>query len=394
MRNARLVNAGQEPHSRVRAGGRRNGRVAPRGATVSASLGNETSMKNSMSPLKKVLCAAMLPLGLATTSALAQTAGGARIETTILDYNGSGAAHYTVVWVTTESGTFIKSLRKQGPNNWTSSQWGNHCGTWNTARGGSTALDGYSSATATSYTGTNNPIIWTWNCRDGSNNLMANGNYKFWVQYAEDNGQGPYTTSGLLWTKGPSGPTTNTYANQGANFSNMKVVWTPSVGVPPVAPTITSAAPPGTGTVGVPYNFNCTATGTAPIKFSAVNLPMGLTIRTNGVISGTPTAGATFNGTISATNGTLPNATQPFNIVISVVPASFTSVRAQGSNLEMGGSGPANGIYAVLVATNAGLVTPQWTPVATSSIGSNGEFSYTNAINPSGPASFFRLRLP
>ena len=52
------------------------------------------------------------------------------------------------------------------------------------------------------YAGTNSPVILTWNCRDASNNLVADGNYKFWVQYAEDSGQGPYTTSGLLWTKG------------------------------------------------------------------------------------------------------------------------------------------------------------------------------------------------
>ena len=262
-----------------------------------------------------------------------------------------GTRHWTVVWVTTESGTFIKSLRKQGPSSWTSSHWNNHCGTWNTARAGSTALDGYSSATATITRGTNSPIIWTWNCRDANNNLVADGNYKFWVQYAERHrGQGPYTTSGLLWTKGPSGAT-NTYANQGANFSNMKVIWTPSASA--VAPTITSAAPTGTGTVGVPYNFTCTATGTAPITFTAAGLPTGLTISTSGVISGTPTAAGTFNGTITATNGTLPNATQPFSIAISVVPASFTSVRAEGNKLVMSGSGPANGIYAVLTSTNA-----------------------------------------
>ena len=36
----------------------------------------------------------------------------------------SGPKHYTVAWVTTSRGTFIKSLRKQGPSSWTSSQWG------------------------------------------------------------------------------------------------------------------------------------------------------------------------------------------------------------------------------------------------------------------------------
>ena len=354
-------------------------------------------MNTFLNTLVKLLCAAMLSLRLANTASFAQTDGGARLETTILDYNGTSTRHWTVVWVTTSSGTFIKSLRKQGPS-WTSTHWDSHCSVWNTARGGSAsgsqALDGYSSATAADYgtTVTNNPIIWTWNCRDASNNLMADGSYKFWVQYAEDNGQGPYTTSGLLWTKGPSGGTT-TYGNQGANFSNMKVVWTPSA-PPPVAPTITSAAPTATGTVSVPYNFTCAATGTAPIKFSAVSLPTGLTININGVISGRPTAGGTFNGTITATNGTLPNATQPFSIVVSVVPASFTSVRAEGTKLVMSGNGPANGNYAVLTSTNANASAGQWTPNATNSFGAGGSFSYTNALDLSVPRKFYRLRLP
>ena len=84
-----------------------------------------------------------------------------------------------------------------------------------------------------------------------------------------------------------------------------------------VAPTITSVAPPATGTVGVAYNFSVTATGTAPITFTATGLPGGVTISSAGVIAGTPTTAGTFNGTITAANGTLPNATQAFSIVIS-----------------------------------------------------------------------------
>jgi hypothetical protein len=348
-------------------------------------------LNTNMNTFVRLLCGAVLGLGLAHTTSFAQTDGGAKLETTILDYNGSGANHYTVVWVTTSSGTFIKSLRKQGPSSFTSSQWANHCGVWNTARAGSTALDGYSSATATTYAGTNSPIIWTWNCRDANNNLVADGDYRFWVQYAEDNGQGPATTSGLLWTKDASGAT-NTYPNQGANFSNMKVTWTPSVSS--VAPTITSAPPTGAGTVGVPYNFTCTATGTAPITFSASGLPTGLTISTSGVISGTPTAAGTFSGTVTAGNGTLPNATQGFSIVISVVPTKFNSVRMEGTKLVMGGTGPANGTYAVMTATNANAPAAQWIPIVTNPIGASGSFSYTNALNVSVPRTYYRLRVP
>ena len=263
-----------------------------------------------MKSILKLLGAVALILALAGTGAFAQTDGGARLETTILDYNGTGTRHWTVVWVTGPSGAFIKSLRKQGPAIG-DTHWNNHCPTWYAAKAGSTALDGYSSPTALNYgtTATNNPIIWTWNCRDANNNLVPDGSYKFWVQYAEENNdiEGPYTTGGLLWTKGPSAAT-NTYVNQGANFSGMKVVWTPSV-----APT---------------------------------------------------------------------------------VPTTFTSVRVSGGNVVMNGTGPVNGIYAVLTSTNANAAGAQWTPIATSSISAGGSFSFTTALDPNAPRTFYRLRLP
>jgi hypothetical protein len=321
----------------------------------------------------------------------------AKLEATISE-SGSGPDHWTVAWVTTESGAFIKTLRKQGPSSWSLTHWNNHCSTWWSAKGGatgSTNLDGYTSATATTYTGTNSPIILTWNCRDASNVLMTNGNYKFWVQYAEDCGstcQGPVTASGLLWTNGPTAAT-NTYTDVGANITSIKVTWIP-VAPSSVAPTITSAAPTGTGTVGVPYSYTCAATGTAPIKFSATNLPTGLTISTNGLISGIPSTVGTFGGTLTATNGTLPNATQAFSIVIGSVPANISGVKVQGANVVLSGSGPSNGVYTVLIATNVNQAIAQWTPLATNVIGTSGNWGFTNAITTTPPQKFYRVRLP
>ena len=260
----------------------------------------------------------MVGWGLIWTNSFAQTDGGAKLEATILDYTGtSGASHYAVVWVTTEAGGFIKSLRKQGPSSWTSSQWGSHCGTWNTARAGSTVLDGYSTATATTYTTqtfsgiglvTNSPIVLTWNCRDASNILMPDGNYKFWIQYAENAGQGPYTTSGLLWTKGPTGAT-KTYPNQSVNFANMKVTWSPTT--PPAPPT----------------------------------------------------------------------------------PPDFTGVQVIGNNLVMSGTGPTNGTYSVLVASEVNALAAQWTSIATNSCDANGQFRFTNTISSGVSARFYRLKV-
>lgn len=269
-----------------------------------------------MNAASKIVSLVLLGAMLASPRLSAQTDGSASLKATLLDYNGTGTKHWTVAWVTTSSGTFINTLRKQGPS-MTATHWNSHCGIWWTAKGGtnSTTVDGYSSATAQDYTGTNSPVILTWNGRNTNNVLMPDGTYKFWVQYAEDSGQGPHTTNGLLWTKGPTG-VTNNYANFGATITSLQVAWKPST-VPPVAPTIVSAPPPPNGTVGTPYLHACAATGTAPIIFTATGLPTGLSISANGLISGTPLAAGTFPGTITATNGTLPNATQNFSIVIA-----------------------------------------------------------------------------
>jgi regulation of enolase protein 1 (concanavalin A-like superfamily) len=85
-----------------------------------------------------------------------------------------------------------------------------------------------------------------------------------------------------------------------------------------VAPAITSSAPVG-GTVGTAYSHTYTATGSATITYSVTSgaLPTGLTLSSGGVISGTPSVAGTFTGVVTAANGTAPNATQNFSIVIA-----------------------------------------------------------------------------
>jgi hypothetical protein len=322
---------------------------------------------------------------------LGQTAGEARLEVTILDYNGSSTKHWTVAWVTTGSGTFIKTLRKQGPSI-TASHWNSHCGVWYAAKAGSTALDGYSSATAQTYSGTNSPVILTWDGLDANSGLMPDGEYKFWVQYAEDNGQGPYTTSGLLWRKQPDSDT-RSYPNQAANFSNMRVTWTPSVvGFPPV---ITSAPPTGAAMVGLPYHFSCVATGTPPIGFTAQGpLPPGLSLSSEGTVSGVPTSAGTFAGSVVASNGYAPDAVQPFRIVVDAPSIAIDSVRLDGSQFVLSGTGPAGLSYRVLTASNVDWPVVQWTSIATNTIDSSGKYAVTNALDAGTTRGFYLLRVP
>jgi predicted extracellular nuclease len=86
---------------------------------------------------------------------------------------------------------------------------------------------------------------------------------------------------------------------------------------PATSVAFTSSAPTG-GSVGVAYSFTVTANGTPAPTFSvtAGALPTGLALATDGLISGTPTIGGTFTGTITATNGSSSD-TQNFSITIA-----------------------------------------------------------------------------
>ena len=83
------------------------------------------------------------------------------------------------------------------------------------------------------------------------------------------------------------------------------------------APTITTATLPN-GTVGTPYNQTLAVTSitTPNWTIDSGNLPAGLTLSTNGVISGTPTTAGTFNFTVKVTNAVYFD-TKQLSIVIT-----------------------------------------------------------------------------
>ncbi len=86
----------------------------------------------------------------------------------------------------------------------------------------------------------------------------------------------------------------------------------------PVAPTITSANST-IFSVGQAGSFTVTATGYPAPTFSAVGLPTWATLDPNsGVISGAPASndGSPFSFTVTASNGTSPDATQNFSITV------------------------------------------------------------------------------
>ena len=117
------------------------------------------------------------------------------------------------------------------------------------------------------------------------------------------------------------------------------------VGTPP-AITFTNFL---TGTVGAAFSNTVTASGSTPITFSASNLPAGLAISTNGVISGTPTTAGTNSTILTASNpagetrqtNTVVIAKGTQNIIFGSLPikylgdAAFNLTASAGSGLTV-----------------------------------------------------------
>jgi hypothetical protein len=94
------------------------------------------------------------------------------------------------------------------------------------------------------------------------------------------------------------------------------------------APAITNGPPTATATTGIAYNFSYTATGSPAPTFSVSSgsLPPGLSLSSSGVISGSPTNTGLFTGTVTATNGVAPDATQNFSITVGLQPPAGTNL--------------------------------------------------------------------
>lgn len=92
--------------------------------------------------------------------------------------------------------------------------------------------------------------------------------------------------------------------------------WTVNLAGPPTI--ITEAL--SDGIKGISYEEALVATGSAPFTFTLESgaLPDGLSLSTDGKITGTPTQEGTFSFTVKAANGQHPDATKDFSIKIEV----------------------------------------------------------------------------
>jgi hypothetical protein len=147
-----------------------------------------------------------------------------------------------------------------------------------------------------------------------------------------------------------------------------------NVTVASLPPSITNGPPPSPIIVGTPYTFTFTGTGSPTPTFNLTGgtLPPGLTLSSNGVLSGTATSAGNGNFpniTVTASNGTLPDAQQTFSLsVVTRVANYLSSFGLSGGNAALTFDFDFDGISNLLeyaLNLNPTVANPAGLPVTT-----------------------------
>jgi hypothetical protein len=87
-----------------------------------------------------------------------------------------------------------------------------------------------------------------------------------------------------------------------ANATDARWALVARVYTPPVLPTITSASPLPNGVATVAYSYQFAASGTTPFTWVQTGTVPGLTLSSDGILSGTPTTAGSYVVTVTASN--------------------------------------------------------------------------------------------
>lgn len=175
--------------------------------------------------LRICLCILLIDAALANS----QTNGTVVFEVTTVSFDGKYAPkNVGAIWVEDAQNNFVKTLKV----------WANkrekHLIKWRAASGGNT-VDAVTSATIRKH-GTHSA---TWDCTDFNGNLVADGNYKIYIEFTETNsasdGKPPGKWTAVQFTKGPTDQTVLPQDEQ--YFKNIKLTYTAG-GAPPAGAAI------------------------------------------------------------------------------------------------------------------------------------------------------------
>jgi outer membrane protein assembly factor BamB len=116
----------------------------------------------------------------------------------------------------------------------------------------------------------------------------------------------------------------------------------------------------------------------------------------DGANSSAPGFGTSFRAISANTFGATTGISASVTVVqIEFTPTIIQVVTRTGNQVVINGAGGLAGAsYRVLTSTNITLPAAQWTPIITNQCVAGGGFSYTNVIQPSEPARYFRVSMP
>ncbi len=120
--------------------------------------------------------------------------------------------HVFAIWIKNSSGTFIRTSKMM------SQKETKYLYQWKASSSLNT-VDAITGATLTSH----QTHTITWNCKDLNNNVVPDGTYQFWIEFADTDAQGPYAH--FDFNKSTAAVNTN-YPNQ-SKFSNINITYTP-----------------------------------------------------------------------------------------------------------------------------------------------------------------------
>jgi len=124
----------------------------------------------------------------------AQTAGTFTFKINPVSHSGNyGLKHVVAIWIENSAGTFVKTKLRQS-----SGSTIDHLATW-TTKSASNVVDATTGATLTSYSA----LTVTWNGTNVSKVVVADGDYKIWIEMAWDNSKTTdKTVTSFAFTKG------------------------------------------------------------------------------------------------------------------------------------------------------------------------------------------------
>jgi hypothetical protein len=236
--------------------------------------------------MRRIFLAFLLLAGWAQVQA-ASTDATASFTVTLADPPNNYNRRVDAFWVTDASGKFVQNVRKDAA---TRQQY---LYQWAAVRT-TTTIDGYSGATISTW----GSVTVAWDCRDVNNVVVPDGTYKFWVEFTDKNGQGPYTTNGIAFVKGTAA-STNTFPNQ-TYITGIKVVYTPlhDVGIT----SLTPAVAPANTNVNVSVRVTNLTANVESFSLILSNLTTSSLVGTQNVTALAAKAGSTISFPWSTTN--------------------------------------------------------------------------------------------